>query len=72
MPNTTLTNPSKNPRGDWSHQLRGGKRSGRIMIMFQNIGGRIMIMFQNIGGMGNASDQPSQHKLDTLKNTMIN
>ena len=29
-------------------------------------------MFQNMGGMGNASDQSSQHKLDALKNTMIN
>ena len=29
-------------------------------------------MFQNIGGMVNTSDQPNQHKLDTLKNTMIN
>ena len=32
----------------------------------------IMIMFENMGGMGNASDQPIQHKLDTLKNTMTN
>ena len=29
-------------------------------------------MFQNMGGMGNASDQPSQHKLDNLKKIMIN
>ena len=29
-------------------------------------------MFQNMGGMGNTSDQPIQHKLDTLEKTMIN
>ena len=29
-------------------------------------------MFQNMGGMGNASYQPFQHKLDTLKKNMIN
>ena len=29
-------------------------------------------MFKNMLGMGNASDQPSQHKLDNLKNIMIN
>ena len=29
-------------------------------------------MFQNMGGIGNSSDQPSQHKLDTFKNTKIN
>ena len=27
----------------------------------------ISIMFQNMGGIGNALDQPSQHKLDNLK-----
>ena len=27
---------------------------------------------QNMGGMGNASYQPSQHKIDNLKKTMIN
>ena len=29
-------------------------------------------MFQNMVGTGNTSDQHSQHKLDTLKNTIIN
>ena len=29
-------------------------------------------MFQNMGVMVNASDQPSQHKLYSFKNTMIN
>ena len=34
--------------------------------------GRILIMFQNIGVMSNTSYQLSQHKLDTLRKTMIN
>ena len=29
-------------------------------------------MFQNIGGLGNASDQPSQYKLDAFKEVIIN
>ena len=29
-------------------------------------------MFKDTGGMGNASDQPNQHKLDTFKNAIIN
>ena len=29
-------------------------------------------MFQNMGRVVNTSDQPSQHKLDTFKKTMIN
>ena len=47
MPNITLTNQGKNLRGDWGHQLIGGKREGRIRTVFQNM-----------GGMGNKSDQP--------------
>ena len=31
-----------------------------------------MIMFQNTRGMGNAPDQPTQQKLDTLKKTTMN
>ena len=61
MPNITLKDTSKNRCGYWVHQLRGDKREGSIKIMFQNM-----------GGMGNALDQPSQHKIDTLKKTMIN
>ena len=61
MPNTTLTNPIRNFRRDWGHQLRGRKREGRNRITFQNM-----------GGIGNASDQPIQHKLYTFKNTIIN
>ena len=59
--NNKLKNLSKNHCGDWGHQIRGINREGMIMIMFENM-----------GGMGNASDQPIQHKLDTLKNTMTN
>ena len=29
-------------------------------------------MLQNMGMMGNASNHPRQHKLDTIKKTMIN
>ena len=61
MPKNTLTYPSKNCRGDWGCQLRGGEREVSIRIMFQNM-----------RGIGNASDLSSQHKLDTLKNTMMN
>ena len=61
MPKNTLKNTSKDFRGDWGHQLIGGGREGRIIIMFQN-----MVI------MVNASDQSSQHKLDTLKKTTIN
>ena len=61
IPNVTLTDTSKNCRGDWGHQLRGGERRGSIRIIFQNM-----------RGMGNASDQSSQHKIDTLKKNMIN
>ena len=61
MPKNTLTNYSNNSRGGWGHQLRWGEREVRIMIMFQNM--RVMV---------NESDQSSQHKLDTLKKTMIN
>ena len=32
----------------------------------------IMIIFQSMVRMGNASDQSSEHKIDTLKTTMIN
>ena len=56
-----LTNPNKIRHGDWGHQLRGGVREGRIRIILQNM-----------RGMGNKSDQPSQHKLDAIKKTMIN
>ena len=52
----TLTNPSKNSRGDWCHQLRG--RGGW--------GVRISIVLQNIGGIGNALYQLIQHKLDNF------
>ena len=61
MQNITLTNTSNIHRGYWGQQPRGGVR-----------GRRIGIMFQNMGGMVNASDQLIQHKLDTLKHTMIN
>ena len=61
MQKITLKNTRKNRQDDWGHQLREGKREGRIMIMFQSM-----------GGMGNSSDQPIPHKLDTLKNTIIN
>ena len=45
-------------KGDWGHQLRGGEREVRIRIMFHNM-----------GSMGNTSDQPTQHKLDTFKSS---
>ena len=51
-----ITNPSKNRRSDWGHQLRWGERERAIRIMFQNM-----------GVMGNVSDQSSQHKIDTLE-----
>ena len=56
-----LTNPNKNHRGDWGHELIGGGREGIIRIVFQNMG--VMV---------NTSDQLIHHKLDTLKSTMIN
>ena len=39
MQKITLKNTRKNRQDDWGHQLREGKREGRIMIMFQNMGG---------------------------------
>ena len=61
MTSITLTNYRRNCRGDWGHQLSGGKRKGKIRIMFHNM-----------GGICNESDQPSQHNLDTLKKIMTN
>ena len=55
MPNSTLTNSRKNCQGDRGYQLKEGKR--KVVIS---------IMFQNMVSIGNAQDQPSQHKLDTL------
>ena len=51
MKDITLTNPSENLRGHWGHQLIGGKKEGRIRIIFQNMGGIV-----------NASDQLNQQK----------
>ena len=39
MPNITLTDTSKNCRGDWGHQLKKGGREGKNRITLQNMGG---------------------------------
>ena len=59
--NKHFRNSSTNHWGGWGHRLRGGK--GEV---------RIMIMFKTMGVLVNASDQPIQHKLDILGNTIIN
>ena len=43
MPNITLTNLSKNRRGDWGYELRKGNSKGRVSIMFQNMGGMVNV-----------------------------